>query len=69
MRDNIPLEIFLIEINVGIAAVLLKTVSYEAHFNIEELPFHNNMNSLLDTTITNFINNYNQLNILHNHPS
>jgi hypothetical protein len=41
MKDNIPLDTFLIEINVGIAAVLLKTVSYEAHFNIAKLPFHN----------------------------
>ena len=63
MRDNIPLDTFLIEINVGIAAVLLKTVSYEAHFNTEELHFHNNTNSRIDATITNFIDNYNQLNM------
>lgn len=40
MQDDIHLDTFLIEINVGIAAVLLKTVSSEARFNIEELPFY-----------------------------
>jgi len=68
MRDNIPVEIFLIEINVGIAAVLLKTVPYEAYFNIEELTFHNIMNSQLDPTVTHFIDNYNQLNIFTRSP-